>query len=55
MASPRNSAAWRGVGLACERLRLLPEARRAYARYRELAPDARDATTVRARLDALGS
>jgi eukaryotic-like serine/threonine-protein kinase len=55
LASPRNAAAWRGLGLACERLRLVPEARVAYTRYLELAPDARDASTVHERLDRLGS
>lgn len=55
LSAPRNTAAWRGLGLSSERLGLVPEARRAYARYLELAPDARDATTVRERLDRLGS
>jgi len=49
-AAPRTSAAWRGLGLASERLGLNPEARRAYERYLEMAPDARDAQTVRDRL-----
>ncbi len=53
-AAPRTAAAWRGLGLASERLGLAPEARRAYARYLELAPDARDAATVRERLEHLG-
>ncbi|MFO0684483.1 MAG: protein kinase [Sandaracinus sp.] len=53
-AAPRMAAAWRGLGLASERLGLSPEARRAYARYLELAPDARDAPTVRERLEHLG-
>jgi serine/threonine-protein kinase len=52
-SSPRNTAAWRGLGLASERLGLAPEARRAYERYLELAPDARDATTIRERLTRL--
>jgi serine/threonine protein kinase len=53
LAAPRNAAAWRGLGLASERLGLVPEARRAYTRYLELAPEARDATTVRERLERL--
>ncbi len=54
-AAPRNAAAWRGLGLASERIGLAPEARRAYTRYLEIAPDARDAATVRERLERLGS
>lgn len=53
LASPRNAAAWRGLGLASERLGLVPEARTAYERYLSIAPEARDAETVRARLEAL--
>ena len=52
-ASPRAPAAWCGLGLASERLGLAPEARRAYERYLEIAPDARDAPTVRDRLTRL--
>jgi serine/threonine-protein kinase len=52
-AAPRTAAGWRGLGLASERLGLGPEARRAYERYLELAPDARDAETVRERLARL--
>ena len=52
-AAPRMSAAWRGLGLASERLGLNPEARRAYERYLEIAPEARDAQTVRDRLSHL--
>jgi Flp pilus assembly protein TadD len=55
LAAPRNTAAWRGLGLSSERLHLVPEARTAYERYLELAPDARDADTVRDRLSHLGS
>lgn len=53
LAAPRNAAAFRGLGLASERLGLVPEARRAYERYLELAPEARDAATVRERLERL--
>ncbi len=55
LASPSNGAAWRGLGLSSERLGLVPEARRAYTRYLEIAPTARDAATVRERLQRLGS
>lgn len=54
LAAPRNAAAWRGLGLASERLHLVPEARTAYERYLELAPTAGDAATVRDRLTRLG-
>jgi eukaryotic-like serine/threonine-protein kinase len=53
LASPRSAAAWRGLGLASERMGLAPEARNAYERYLTIAPDARDADTVRERLEAL--
>lgn len=53
LASPRNAAAWRGLGLASERMGLSPEARTAYERYLSIAPNAADADTVRGRLEAL--
>jgi hypothetical protein len=53
LAAPRNAGAWRGLGLASERLHLLPEARTAYQRYLDLAPGAADAATVRERLSHL--
>jgi serine/threonine protein kinase len=55
LAAPRNAAAWRGLGLASERLHLVPEARTAYERYLQIAPGAGDAETVRERLTRLGS
>lgn len=53
LSSPRSAAAWRGLGLASERMGLAPEARTAYERYLTIAPEARDADTVRERLEAL--
>lgn len=53
LSSPRNAAAWRGLGLASERMGLTPEARTAYERYLSIAPTAADAETVRGRLEAL--
>ncbi len=53
LSSPRNAAAWRGLGLASERMGLNPEARTAYERYLSIAPNAADADTVRGRLEAL--
>ncbi len=52
--APRHAPAWRGLGIASEQLHEAPEARRAFERYLELAPDAPDAATVRARLARLG-
>lgn len=52
--SPRHAPAWRGLGIASEQLHEAPEARRAFERYLELAPDAADATAVRGRLTRLG-
>ncbi len=48
-----NAAAWRGLGLAEERMSHGPEAARAYRRYLRLAPNAPDAAAVRERLDRL--
>jgi tetratricopeptide (TPR) repeat protein len=49
-SNPRYAAAWRGVGLVYERLGDKAAARVAYSKYLQLAPDASDATEVRARL-----
>jgi serine/threonine protein kinase len=49
-ASPRNPAAWRGLGLASERMSLAPEAIEAYERYLRVAPSAADAEAIRARV-----
>lgn len=53
LAHPRYAPAWRGLGLANERLGRAPEAKTAYRRYLELSPKASDADSVRARLTAL--
>lgn len=54
LAAPRHAAAWRGLGLANERLGRRPEAIYAYERYLRLAPNAADSGNVRDRLDRLG-
>lgn len=51
---PAHAPAWRGLGLAEERMNHAPEAARAYRRYLRLAPRAHDAASVRERLDRLG-
>jgi serine/threonine protein kinase len=51
-ANPKYAAAWRGVGLVYERLGDKAAARVAYSKYLQLAPDASDATEVRARLES---
>lgn len=48
-----HAAAWRGLGLASERMGLGPEAARAYRRYLALAAHAEDADRVRERLARL--
>jgi Flp pilus assembly protein TadD len=54
LAHPGNATAWRGLGLANERLGRGPEAVRAYQRYLRVAPHARDAEEVRGRIGRLG-
>jgi hypothetical protein len=54
LAAPRHAAAWRGLGLANERLGRRPEAAYAYERYLRLAPGAHDAGEVSERLARLG-
>jgi regulator of sirC expression with transglutaminase-like and TPR domain len=49
-ANPGFAIAWRGVGLVHERLGETRAATAAFQRYLQLAPDARDAPTIRARL-----
>ena len=53
LSNPHHAAAWRGLGLANERLGRLPEAIEAYDQYLALAPSARDADVVRERLATL--
>jgi predicted Zn-dependent protease len=50
---PRAAQAWRGLGLVFARKGDRAEARRAYARYLELAPDAPDRAHVRTVLENL--
>ena len=52
-AHPGNIGAWRGLGLGHQRMGHNPEARTAFERYLRLAPNARDAELIRARLAAL--
>jgi serine/threonine protein kinase len=52
-ANPGNATAWRGLGLAYERMGRAPEARSAYQRYLRIAPNARDAEMIRGRLTDL--
>jgi hypothetical protein len=52
-ADRRSFVGWRGVGLAQEVLGRPRAARRAYARYLHLSPDAADAAEVRARVARL--
>ena len=51
-ADPRYAAAWRGVGLVYERVGDKSAARIAYQKYLQLAPEASDASEVRARLES---
>ncbi|MCB9593799.1 MAG: tetratricopeptide repeat protein [Sandaracinaceae bacterium] len=53
LADPDHAPAWRGLGLANQRMGRPAEARRAYTHYLALAPTARDAAAIRARLEAL--
>lgn len=52
-ANPGNLAAWRGLGLGHQRMGQNPEARSAFERYLRMAPNARDADMIRARLESL--
>ena len=52
-ADSAHPPAWRGLGLANERMGLAPEAVEAYRRYLRLAPSAPDADRVRARVARL--
>nr|MDQ3037873.1 hypothetical protein [Myxococcota bacterium] len=52
-AAPRHGPAWRGLGLASERLGLSPEAIQAYERYLRVSPRAGDADAVRERIARL--
>jgi Flp pilus assembly protein TadD len=52
-ADPGHGAAWRGLGLANERLGRAPEAVRAYRRYLSVASGAGDAGAIRERITRL--
>ena len=51
--NPGSSSAWRGLGLAYQRMGLNPEARAAFERYLRLAPHAPDSDRIRERLTGL--
>ncbi|MEZ4249089.1 MAG: tetratricopeptide repeat protein [Polyangiales bacterium] len=53
LIAPRLAAPWRGLGITHERLRQTAEARRAFERYLQLAPNAPDAERIRTRLEAM--
>lgn len=53
LAAPSYAPAWRGLGLANERMGRTSTAVRAYKRYLKLAPKAKDASLIRRRLDKL--
>jgi serine/threonine protein kinase len=52
-ADPDNSMAWRGLGIASERMGLAPEAASAYRNYLRIAPAAADARQIRERLERM--
>lgn len=53
LAAPRHAPAWRGLGIANERMNRVAEARQAYERYLRIAPTAADADRIRQRLESL--
>lgn len=53
LLAPRYPVPWRGLGIAHERLRQNAEAKRAFERYLQLAPNAADAAVIRERAAAL--
>ncbi len=54
LLNARYAPAHRGLGFVYQRLGDKARARKHLGRYLELAPEARDAATIRARMDALG-
>jgi len=54
LAAPDHAPAWRGLGLANQRLGRPAEARLAFERYLSIEPEARDAEAIRLRLARLG-
>jgi serine/threonine-protein kinase len=53
LLAPRYPVPWRGLGIAHERMRQNAEAKRAFERYLQLAPNAADAAVIRERAAAL--
>jgi protein kinase-like protein len=54
-ASPGFAPTWRGLGLVYEKLGNKGQAKLAFKRYLQLAPDAADADQIRDRMERLGS
>jgi hypothetical protein len=54
-ANPNYAPTWRGLGLVFEKMGEKDQARAAYKRYLQLAPNASDADQIRSRLERLGS
>jgi serine/threonine-protein kinase len=53
--NPNHAPTWRGLGLVFEKLGEKDQARAAFKRYLQLAPNAGDADQIHARLERLGS
>ncbi|HEU4733333.1 MAG TPA: tetratricopeptide repeat protein [Kofleriaceae bacterium] len=53
-SNPRFAPTWRGIGLVYEKMGNRGQARSAFKRYLQLAPDAGDAEQIRERLERLG-
>lgn len=53
--NPNYAPTWRGLGLVFEKMGEKDQARAAYKRYLQLAPNAGDADQIRSRLERLGS
>lgn len=54
-SSPGFAPTWRGLGLVYEKVGSKSQARQAFRRYLQLAPNASDAEQIRERLEHLGS
>ena len=54
-SNPTFAPTWRGLGLVYEKLGNKGQARSAFKRYLQLAPDASDADQIRDRMERLGS
>lgn len=52
-SNPEYAPTWRGLGLVYEKLNNRSQASRAYKRYLDLAPTARDAEQIRQRMKRL--